>query len=512
MSPSPSILESDPHDAQRLEHVHPPHHRNPEPASRYNLVVVGAGSGGLISALVASSLGARVALVERDLMGGDCLNVGCVPSKALIRSARIAGEVRRARDLGLPLPEGAGIDFGAAMERVRAVRAAISEEDSVARYAGEFGIDVFLGHGRFAAPDVLEVSGPAGEARLRFRKAIIATGGRPVAPPIEGLAEAGFLTNETVFNLTRLPARLAVIGGGPIGCELSQAFRRLGSDVTLLEQAPHFLSREDPDASSLLERVFRREGVRLELGVQVLRVERKGADRVVHYRGADGSHAERAVDEILVGAGRAPNVEGLGLEAAGVESDPRAGVRVDERLRTSNPKIFAVGDVAMSWKFTHAADAAAKLAVRNAFFFGRGRVSDLVMPWCTYTAPEIAHVGLYPRDAEKRGIDIDTYEVPLAEVNRAVTDGEEEGFVKIHTKRGRDTIVGATIVAPHAGEWVSQVTQAMVAGVGLAKLADVIFPYPTQAEALKRAGGQLLRGRLTPRVKRLFEAWFRWQR
>ena len=510
MSEWTSILPENEHDAVRLANVHPDDWRNPDPAPRYNLVVIGAGSAGLITSLVAASLGARVALVERELLGGDCLNVGCVPSKGLIRASRLAAEVRHAQELGLELEPGAEIDFAKAMERMRRVRAQISHEDSAARYRG-FDVDVFFGSASFSGPDRVSVERDGERWDLRFRKAVIATGARPVSPAIPGLEEVGYRTNETIFNLTERPRRLAVIGAGPIGTELSQAFQRLGSRVTLFDPLPHFLGREDTDASALLEGVFRREGVQLELGSKVVRVERKGDERVVHFERAGSVQGEQVVDEILVGVGRRPNVEGLELERVGVRYG-RQGIEVDDRLRTSNRRIYAAGDVCMAWKFTHAADAAAKIVVQNALFFGRKRLSSLVMPWCTYTSPEIAHVGLYPHQAEERDIDIDTYKVPLADVNRAVTDGEENGFVKIHTKRGTDRILGATIVASHAGDLISQVTQAMVAGVGLGKFTDVIFPYPTQADAIKRAAGAYTRTRLTPLVKRGFGAWLAWTR
>jgi pyruvate/2-oxoglutarate dehydrogenase complex dihydrolipoamide dehydrogenase (E3) component len=506
-----SILEGNAYDAARQANVYPADWSNPEPGGRYNLVVLGAGTAGLITALIASSLGARVALVEREYMGGDCLNVGCVPSKGVIRAARMAAELREAQALGLELPEGAGIDFGRAMERMRRVRTQISAEDSVARYSSEFGIDVFLGRASFAATDRVAVERDGRTWELEFRKAVIATGARPVQPELEGLADAGYLTNETVFNLTERPGRLAVIGGGPIGCELAQAFRRFGSDVTIFEQAPHFLVREDADAAELLAGVLRREGVRLELGTVVERVERKGDEKAIHFRAPDDALGEVVVNEILVGVGRQPNVEDLDLERVGVEYD-RSGIKVNDRLQTTNRRIYAAGDVCMRWKFTHAAEAAARIVVQNALFLGRRKLSDLVMPWCTYTSPEIAHVGLYPREAAERGMAIDTYKVPLEQVNRAVADGETEGFVKIHTRAGSDTIVGATIVASHAGDMLSQITQAIVGRVGLATIANVIFPYPTQAEGIKRAAGAYTRTRLTPFVKRLFERWLAWSR
>jgi pyruvate/2-oxoglutarate dehydrogenase complex dihydrolipoamide dehydrogenase (E3) component len=469
--------------------------------------VIGAGTAGLITSLIASSLGARVALVERHLMGGDCLNVGCVPSKSVIRAARRVHEARAAEELGLGLPHERLPDFGAAMERMRRIRARISHEDSAARYSEEFGIDVYLGQGHFTGNDSVDVDG----TELRFKKAVIATGARAAAPPIEGLAETGYLTNETVFELTERPERLAVIGGGPIGCELAQSFQRLGSRVSLLEKAPQVLVREDPDAAEIVQAALAREGVELVLGASLRRVERRGDEKVLHV--ARGDREEQiVVDEILVGAGRTPNVEGLGLEKVGVEFNPRRGVEVDDRLRTANKRIFAAGDVCMDWKFTHAADAAAKIAVQNALFLGRKKLSSLVMPWCTYTDPEVAHVGLYERDARERAIEVDTYQVPIAKANRAVTDGEEEGFVKIHVRKGKDEIVGATIVAAHAGEMISEITVAMTNGVGLGALANVIHPYPTQAEAIKAAAGLYTRTRLTPRVKGLFEGWLRFSR
>jgi pyruvate/2-oxoglutarate dehydrogenase complex dihydrolipoamide dehydrogenase (E3) component len=504
----PEIEPQDEHDAELLANVHPRDWNNPEPADRYNLVVIGAGTGGLITAAVAAGLGARVALVERHLLGGDCLNVGCVPSKAVIRSARRVHEARSAGALGFGPAPGADVDFGAAMARMRAIRARISEDDSARRYQHELGVDVFLGDGRFVARDAIEVGG----ARLRFKKAVIATGARAVEPAIEGLAEAGFLTNETVFSLTERPKRLAVIGGGPIGCELAQAFQRLGSQVTLMNDTDHVLNREDPDAAAIVQDSLRRDGVELVLGCRIGKVSRDGAGKRLHYTCEGGREAALDVDEILVGAGRAPNVLGLGLEDVGVAFDERQGVQVDDFLRTTAPGILAVGDVCMGWKFTHAADAAAKIAVQNALFFGRRRLSSLVMPWCTYTDPEIAHVGLYARDAEARGIEIDTYEVSLAQVNRAVCDGEDEGFVKIHVKKGSDRILGATVVAAHAGEMISEISLAIVGKLGLGTLAQVIHPYPTQAEGLKAAANAYMRTRLTPTVAKVFSRFLAWRR
>jgi len=503
MSHPPEILPRDAHNLRLLANVHPPDWKNPEPAGRYNLVVLGAGTAGLISAAVAAGLGARVALVERHLMGGDCLNVGCVPSKSVLRAARRVEEARLAHELGVPAFARDAIDFGAAMERMRRIRARISVEDSAARYRDELGVDVFFGEARFAAPGEVEVEG----RRLRFAKAVIATGARAALPPIPGLAQARPRTNETIFELSERPRRLAVIGGGPIGAELAQAFGRLGCEVTLLEAGARLLAREDADAAEIVQRRLAAEGVRLLFGASLEQVEARGDAKALRVRAANGDVSEILADEILVAVGRAPNVDGLGLESAGVAYDARTGVVVNDHLQTTNPRVYAAGDVCMSWKFTHAADAAAKIAVQNALFVRTQRLSSLVMPWCTYTDPEVAHVGLTERDAAERGIPIDTYRVPLEQVNRAVTDGEEEGFVKLHVKRGSDRILGATIVASHAGEMISEVTLAIVGKLGLGRLLGVIHPYPTQAEGIKRVAGAWLRTRATPLVKRLLAGW-----
>jgi pyruvate/2-oxoglutarate dehydrogenase complex dihydrolipoamide dehydrogenase (E3) component len=475
---------------------------NPEPTERYHLVVIGAGTAGLITAAGAAGLGARVALIERDLLGGDCLNVGCVPSKALLRAARAFADVRDAGTLGVEVPPGVRVNFAAVMERMRRLRADISVNDSAERYR-RLGVDIFLGTGRFTGPDTVSVAGKT----LHFRKAVLATGARAVRPPIPGLSEAGFLTNETVFSLTELPRRLALLGAGPLGCELAQAFARFGSEVSLLGNHDQILPREDRDAAALVEQALRRDGVKLVLGCNVLRVEKQGADKVLHL---DGGCPEVRADEILVGVGRAPNVEGLNLEAVGVEYDPKNGVEVDDRLRTSNRRIYAAGDVCSRFKFTHAADAMARIVIRNALFLGRAKASALIIPWCTYTDPEIAHVGLYEEEARQRGIALQTFTQPLRHVDRAILDGETDGFVKVHVRAGKDAILGATVVARHAGDLISELTLAMTGGLGLGTLARTIHPYPTQAEAIKKTGDAYYRTRLTPLVKWLFGKWLKW--
>jgi pyruvate/2-oxoglutarate dehydrogenase complex dihydrolipoamide dehydrogenase (E3) component len=502
-----TLTPGDEHDRTLVANVRPPGWANPRPARRYNLVVVGAGTAGLVAAAGAAGLGARVALVERDLMGGDCLNVGCVPSKALVRAARAWADATRAGDFGIRMPDDARVDFGAVMERMRRLRAAISPADSAARFRA-LGVDVFLGEGRFTGRDALEVGGAA----LKFSRAVVATGARAAVPPIAGLAEAGYLTNETVFALTALPPRMAVIGAGPIGCELAQAFARFGAAVVLLDRGPQILEREDGDVAARVGQALARDGVRLALGRAVTRVARGPAgEPVLHVEGAGGPETI-AVDAVLVGVGRAPNVEGLGLETAGVEFDARHGVRVDDRLQTTNRRVFAAGDVCSAYKFTHNSDFQARIVVRNALFLGRARASALTVPRCTYTDPEVAHVGLSERQARARGIAVRTFVQELHDVDRAVLDGETEGFVKVRVREGTDRIVGASVVARHAGEMLPELTLAMVEGVGLGALASVMHAYPTQADAIRKLGDAYNRSRLTPRVRKLLGAWLAWQR
>ena len=492
-------------NSELVANVHPPDWVNPEPAKSYNLVVIGAGTAGLVTAAGAAGLGAKVALVERHLMGGDCLNVGCVPSKAIIRSARVVADLQDAGRFGVSINGSPQIDFPAAMERVRRIRAGISGHDSAKRFS-ELGVDVFLGQASFLDSDTVEVAGK----KLRFKKAVLASGARATPLPIEGLEEAGYLNNETVFNLTELPKRLLVIGAGPIGCELAQTFRLLGSNVSLLQDKEHILVKEDPDAAEIVEKTLKKQGVGLVCCAETTRVEKSGSEKIVHYK-QKGKNFSKTVDEILVAVGRAPNIEGLELERLGVKYN-KYGVEVDDRLQTSNPKIYAAGDICMRWKFTHAADAAARIVIQNSLFFGRKKLSALTMPWCTYTHPEIAHVGLNESMAKKEGIEVSTFTQPLSGVDRAITDGEKDGFVKIHVKKGSDQILGATIVATHAGDMISEVTLAMTAKVGLGKLANVIHPYPTQAEAIKRVADSYNRTRLTPAVKNIFSTWLKFIR
>ncbi len=493
------------HNDELERNVHPRDWVNPEPAARYNLVVIGAGTAGLICAAGAAGLGARVALIERELMGGDCLNVGCVPSKALLSSAHRAAAVRDAARMGVHVQDGYQVDFPGVMERMRGLRAQMSQHDSAQRFVG-LGIDVFLGQGTFTGPDTVAV----GQQVLKFSKAVIATGARAAAPPIPGLDQVDYLTNESVFSLTELPRRLGVIGAGAIGCEMAQAFARFGSEVFLIEAMHGVLPNEEPVASDLVKAALTRDGVRVMCCGTEVRVSKQ--DDGIHVGLGSHDHSyDVVVDRLLVATGRSPNIEGLGLDEAGVKWH-RKGVTVNDRLQTSNPRVFAAGDICSPFQFTHAADFMARIVIQNALFGGRAKASALVIPWCTYTSPELAHVGMSAQQAREQGVDIDTYTQQLDGVDRAILEGETEGLVQVHARKGTDEIVGATIVAARAGDMISHLSLAMTHGLGLKKIGSTIHPYPTQTEAIRKIGDQYSRTRLTPFVKALFVKWLKWAR
>jgi pyruvate/2-oxoglutarate dehydrogenase complex dihydrolipoamide dehydrogenase (E3) component/uncharacterized membrane protein YdjX (TVP38/TMEM64 family) len=501
------MIVDDAHDKQLIANCRPPHWVNPMPAGKYNLVVIGAGTAGLVSAAGAAGLGAKAALIERNLMGGDCLNVGCVPSKGVIRAARAAYDSRHGKKFGVQFDCKPDVNFAAAMERMRRLRAGISSHDSAERFRN-LGVDVFIGNGRFISPSVVEVDGK----RLDFDRAVIATGARAADLPIPGLRETGYLTNETVFALTELPRRIAVIGAGPIGCELAQSFARFGSEVYLIEALHGIMPNEDPDASEIVRQsMMDRDGVKLMCCGKDLKVSKvdDGSKRL--SVDSHDNHYDIVVDEILVGGGRKPNLEGLGLDDAGVQYTSQ-GVTVDDRLRTTNPRIFAAGDICSQYKFTHAADAMARIVIANALFFARRKVTDLVIPWCTYTDPEIAHVGYYEKEARAAGFDVGTITESLNHVDRAVLDGEQEGFARVHYDKKNGRILGGTLVARHAGEMLSELTLAMVARQTVGILSSTIHSYPTQAEVLRKIGDAYMRTKLTPTVKKIFEKWLAWRR
>jgi len=470
----------------------------PKASGVYNVIVVGAGTAGLVTAAGTSSLGGRVALIERNKMGGDCLNFGCVPSKALISSARLAQQMREAEKWGLRKQE-PDFEFGKVMERMRARRAKIAPNDSQERFES-LGVDVFRGEARFVSPQEIEVDGQ----RLRARNFVIATGSRATIPKIEGLETVPFFTNETIFDeLHEKPASMVVLGGGPIGCELGQAFSRLGVKITIVQSVDQLMPPEDREVAEFMQKRFAAEGIDVRLNTKTTRACFQSGKVIL-----ETSDGVITADALLVAAGRRPNIEQLNLELAGVKHN-RHGVEVNDYMQTSQPHIYAAGDVANRLKFTHTADFTARAVVRNILMplqLLRQKIESAVVPWCTYTEPEVAHVGLGEKDAVTRGTPYDLFLVPMEEVDRAVVENEEAGFAKVLTAKGSDKILGAVIVAPHAGDLLHEFVLAMNAGIGLGKIATMIHAYPTFAELARKAGDKYNKTRLTPFAKKLF-AW-----
>ncbi len=503
----------DQHNQELAANVHPPDWSNPTPQESYHLVVIGAGTAGLVTAAGAAGLGARVALIERELMGGDCLNVGCVPSKGVIRAARVAATVRDSEAFGVNLPEGVSFDFGKAMERMRRLRAKISPNDSASRFA-DLGIDVFFGQGSFVDDQTITVKRADGTvSAFKYKKAVIASGARASAPPIPGLDSVSYLTNENLFSLTELPKTFGIIGSGPIGSEMAQTFARFGSEVYLFERAAHILPREDADAATIVQSQFEKDGVNMVFNSENMKISPAEGGKIRVSVTQNGTPYEQVVDQLLVAVGRAPNTDGLNLEAVNVDYD-KSGVTVNDHLQTTNSKIYAAGDICSKFKFTHTADFQARIVIQNALFavgpFGKKKASDLIVPWATYTSPEIAHVGMYEQEAIAAGIEIDTYKQSFEHVDRAILEGQDDGFVKIHTKKGTDKIVGATIVAENAGDLLSEITVAMKNGVGLSGIGSTIHPYPTQAEAIRKLGDMYNRTKLTSFSKSVLNILRRW--
>lgn len=495
----------DEHNTQLLDNVHPANWQDAEPDGTYNLVAIGAGTGGLVSAAGSAGVYAKVALIENHLMGGDCLNVGCVPSKALISAARVANTVRHPEAFGVEVEGSVNVNFGKVMERLRKLRAGISHHDSAKRFTS-LGIDVYIGHGEFTSPNTIEVNGKT----LKFKSAVVATGGSAALPPIPGLKEAPYLTNASVFNLTALPKRLVVIGGGPIGLELAQAMQRFGSQVSVLIRSGAIMPKEDDDARAIVLESLLKDGMDLNFNLKFLRVEHQEPAEegdfplIKIFVEQDGQEKVFECEALLVATGRKPNVSNVGLEKAGVEYNARDGVKVNDQLQTTNKSVYAVGDCCTKFQFTHAADFMARIVIRNALFFGKAKFSDLLIPWATFTEPEVAHVGLYPRDMEAKKIAFDTFTKEFSDNDRAILEGETEGFVKIHVKRGTDKIIGATIVGGGAGDMISEISVAMQSKIGLGSLAGVIHPYPTRAESIRQAGDLYNKTKLTPVVRSLF--------
>ncbi|MEQ1686039.1 MAG: FAD-dependent oxidoreductase [Burkholderiaceae bacterium] len=476
-----------------------------------NLVVIGAGSGGLVTSYIAAVVKAKVTLVEGHKLGGDCLNYGCVPSKALIRSAKLAKQLRTAESFGVTGATGT-VDFGAVMARVRRVIKTIEPHDSVERYTG-LGVEVLLGQARITSPWSVEITMPAGVQTLTTRSIVIATGARPHLPPIPGLAEAGCLTSDTVWSLTELPRRLVVLGGGPIGCELAQSFARLGSQVTQVEMAPRVMLREDPDAAELVAEALRADGVQLLTGHQAVRCERDGDTKRLIVKHGD-SELTIEFDELLCAVGRSPRVEGFGLEELGIPITKAKTVETDAYLQTLYPNIYAVGDVAGPYQLTHVAAHQAWYAAVNALFgrFKRFKADYAVIPWATFTDPEVARVGLSETEAKDQGIEVEVTRYGIDDLDRAIADGSAHGFVKVLTVPGKDRILGVTIVGAHAGDLLAEYVLAMKHGLGLNKILGTIHTYPTLAEANKYAAGEWKRAHAPQKLLKWVERYHAWER
>jgi pyruvate/2-oxoglutarate dehydrogenase complex dihydrolipoamide dehydrogenase (E3) component/uncharacterized membrane protein YdjX (TVP38/TMEM64 family) len=477
-----------------------------------NLVVIGAGSGGLVSAYIAAAVNAKVTLIEGHKMGGDCLNFGCVPSKALIRSARWAHQLQHAGELGFTHAT-ATVDFAAVMRRVHRVVAEIEPHDSMSRYTG-LGVEVLQGHARITGPWSVEVTLPeGGRQTLTTRSIVIATGASPSVPPIPGLQDTGFLTSDTLWGLTELPGRLVVLGGGPIGCELAQAFARLGSRVTLVERASRLMGREDPEVSEQIARGLQADGVTLLLGHEAVRAERVQDQRQLVVGGASMEQA-LPFDQLLCAAGRSPRVSGYGLEELGIPLTPDGTIETNAYLQTVYPNIYAVGDVAGPFQFTHTAAHQAWYAAVNALFgrFKRFKADYSVVPRATFTEPEVARVGLNETEARDRGIACEVTRYDLADLDRAIADGTAHGFVKVLTVPGRDRILGVTIVGEHAGDLLAEYVLAMKHGLGLNKILGTIHTYPTLAEANKYAAGAWKRAHAPRRLLAWVARYHTWER
>ncbi|MEZ6095316.1 MAG: FAD-containing oxidoreductase [Pirellulaceae bacterium] len=489
-----------------LRNVAPVDHINPKPSKPYQLVVVGAGTAGLVAAAGAAGMGARVALIESKMMGGDCLNTGCVPSKSWIEMANQFQEARETlAEHQNPLSDSLRFDFSMASRRMQAARANISANDSVRRFQ-ELGVDVYLGKAQFTGPKSIEVAG----CQLTFARAIIATGARAAIPKIPGIENVKYLTNETLFDLEKIPESILIVGGGPIGCEMAQTLRRMGSTVTVADLADRILSRELPDASSVVDATLRREGITLEFGASITQILQNGDNEIVATIQSNQTTKQIVVNSVLLATGRTPNVEHLGLDQAGVAFDLKHGIHIDDYLRTSNPRVFAAGDCCLPLQFTHAADFSARSAIENALFFRRASWRKLLIPRCTYTQPNVAHVGMDWTEIEQRD-DLQAYQIDYSDNDRAVLAGNEGGFIRVYCPKGKDRIVACTIVSELAGEMIGEVAMAIKHKIGLKQIASVIHPYPTRSDAFRRLGDQYNRTRLTPWTKKILARYLRFR-
>jgi dihydrolipoamide dehydrogenase len=473
----------------------------------YNLVVIGAGSAGLVSSYIAAAVKAKVALIEKHRMGGDCLNTGCVPSKALIRSAKMLSYGRRAEEFGFQRTT-TDFDFGEVMERVQRVVKKVEPHDSVERYTG-LGVDCIEGEAKITSPYTIEVGGRT----LTTHSIILATGASPFVPPIPGLDRVDYLTSDNLWQLRQLPQRLVVLGGGPIGCEMTQAFARFGAQVTQVEMAPRLMGREDADVADFIRERFEAEGVRVLTGHAAKEVLVEGASKVLVCEQA-GERVEVPFDAILVAVGRKPQTAGFGLEELGVRLSARGTLETDPFLRTNFPNIFCAGDVAGPYQFTHTAAHQAWYATVNALFgdFRKFRADYRVIPWCTFTDPEVARVGLNETEAREQKVPHEVTRFDLAELDRAIAEGETHGWIKVITPPGKDKILGATIVGPHAGDLLAEFILAMKHGIGLNKILATIHPYPTLAEANKAAAGEWKKAHVPEKLLGWVEKYHAWRR
>ena len=442
--------------------------------------MIGAGSAGLVTAFIASTVKAKVTLIERDKMGGDCLNTGCVPSKTLLRTAKILNYCKRAEEFGLT-EASVSFDFANVMARVRKVIEKIEPVDSVERYTS-LGVNCVIGDAKITSPWTVSVNGEP----LSAKNIVVASGGKPFVPPIPGIDDIAYRTSDTIWELETLPKRLAVIGGGPIGSELSQAFNRFGSQVTLLDLSPRIMTKEDPVVSDFMKDVFVSEGIDVRLNQNITGISQREEEKVLSLNTSAGDE-ELVVDEVLIAVGRRANTSGLGLEDIGVELTAQGTIAVNDFLQSTVPSIYACGDVAGPYQFTHTASHQAWYASVNPLFapFKRFKVDYSIIPWCTYTDPEVAHVGLNEPMAEAQGIDYETTIYELEELDRALAEEEGKGFIKLITPRNKDRILGVTIVGHHAGDLLSEFVMAMKHGIGLKKIMGTIHTYPTLAEANK---------------------------
>lgn len=472
-----------------------------------NLIVIGAGSAGLVSAYIAAAVNAKVTLIERHKMGGDCLNTGCVPSKALIKSAKVASLLKRADEFGINVSE-SSINFAAVMERVQSTIKKIEPHDSIERYEN-LGVECIEGEAKITSPWTVEVNGKT----LSTRSIIIATGARPFVPPIKGLHEINYLTSDNLWEIRELPKRLIVLGGGPIGCELTQAFCRLGSQVTQIEMLPRILVREDEEISAMVNQRFLDEGIDVltdHLAKEV--INRNGQKILVCAHNEQVTEIE--FDEIIVAVGRAANTSGFGLEELGIELNPNKTVRVNEKLQTSIPNIYACGDVAGPYQFTHTAAHQAWYASVNALFgkFKKFKVDYSVIPWATFTDPEVARVGLNELEAKEKGIAYEVTHYGVDDLDRAIAESEDHGSVKVLTVPGKDKILGVTIIADHAGELITEYISAMKHGFGMNKILGTIHIYPTLSEANKFAAGVWKKANAPQGLLKLVKKFHNWMR